>query len=87
MWADLGRQEDAGVWLVSVEQVCSVRVCALWCKGNASQQNVETSTDTTQIEKNNFDKGLQMITALESFLQKTTPAQLRLRELHHTQKR
>lgn len=69
MWADLGRQEDAGVWLVSAEQVCSARacVCALWCKGTASQQNVETSTDTTQIEKNNFDKGLQMITALESF--------------------
>lgn len=22
VWVDLGRQEDAGVWLVSVEQVC-----------------------------------------------------------------
>lgn len=47
VWADLGRQEDAGVWLFSVEQVCSMCacvslcVCALGCKGNASQQNVE----------------------------------------------
>lgn len=63
------------------------RVFTLWRKGNASQQNIEISTDTIQIEMNNFDEGLQMITALESFPQKTTPAHLRLCELHHRQRR
>lgn len=60
----------AGVWHACVR----VR----WCEGNASQQNVEISTDTTQIEKNHFDKGPQMITTLETLLQTTTPAQLQL---------
>ena len=31
VWADLGRQEDAGVWLVSVEQVCCARVYVCVC--------------------------------------------------------
>ena len=85
VWADLGRQDDAGVWLLSVEQVLCV--CTLWRKGNASQRNIEISTDTTKIERNNSDEGLQMISALEPFLKKTTPAHLRLCELHHTQRR
>ena len=76
------------LWSRCVVHVCMcVCVCALWHKGNASQQNIEISTDTTQIEKNNFDEGLQMISALESFLKKTTPAHLRLRELRRTQGR
>ncbi len=75
-------------WFLWSRCVVCVCVCVCMCAhSGASQQNIEISTDTVQIEKNNFDEGLKMITALESFSKKkTTPAHLRLRELHHTQR-
>lgn len=68
VWADLGRREDAGVWLLSAEQVCGVCLCSH--TGVRVVQNIEICTDTTQMETNNFDKGLQMISTLEPFPQK-----------------
>lgn len=58
------------------------------CKGNASQQNIEISTDTTRIEKNNFDRGLRVITTLEPPpFKNTTPAHLRVCETHYTHRK